>query len=126
MRVYVAGRTKDVGTVQRVQSMVRGVGHEITFNWTGVEGEIRDSWASDPTRAREISSLERDAVRDADMLVLVWHEHGGLGALIETGMALAQGKRVIVYGVPRESVFWYAPGVEMAPDAIALMAALGA
>lgn len=124
MRVYVAGRVKDIPAVQRAQAIVRGFGHEITFDWTGDNGEVRDDWSGAPERAREISSMERDAVRDADALVLVWHEHGGLGALIETGMALAQGKRIIVYGEPRESVFWYAPGVERAPNVLALGEAL--
>jgi nucleoside 2-deoxyribosyltransferase len=124
-KCYVAGRTKDVSAVQRVQAMVRGAGGEITFDWTGPDGEIRGDWSGVPDRARAIAATEREGVREADLLILVWHEHGGLGALLETGMAMAQGKRIIVYGAPRESVFWYLPKVEHAPDALALMRALG-
>jgi hypothetical protein len=121
MRVYVAGRRSDKSLVRGVQEILIAAGHEITFDWTGPNGERRDDWSDVPDRARELSTRERHAVRSADMLVLVGSEpHGGLGCFIETGMALALGIPVLVVGLVRESVFWYLPIVERLESIYAL------
>lgn len=117
MNIYVAGRTKDIENVRTVQAVVMAKGHHITFDWTDPEyGDIRSDWSNAIAAARSHASIEREAVRQSDCVILVWHEHGGLGALFETGMAMAYSKRVIVVGTPRESVFWYLQNVERVKD----------
>lgn len=116
MRVYVAGSTKGVSRVQVVMAEVRRGGHEITFDWTGAEGEIRDNqadWANDLRRATELSGLERDAVLTADALVLVAPPANvaGLGCWMEVGIALGRQIPVLLVDGPRESLFWYLPNV---------------
>jgi len=117
MRVYIASKGPDIDLCRGVQAMVLAAGHEITFDWTGPDGEFRDDWSEHPERARALSTRERDAVRSANVLVLCTTEPtGGLGCWIETGMALALNIPVIVLGPARESVFWYLPQVERVPD----------
>lgn len=41
MKVYVAGRTSQRARVRHMQWLLTERGHEITFDWTGAEGEIR-------------------------------------------------------------------------------------
>lgn len=118
MRIYVAGRTKNIDEVHLIQSVVLDQGHEITHDWTDVEGEgkgeIRDSWSDDPTRARQVATLDFLGVANADGVILCGYgcdeeNKGGLGCFIEVGIALASGVPVAVLGPARESVFWYSP-----------------
>lgn len=113
MRLYVAGSTKAIPDVRAVIEICRYGGHEITFDWTGEEGEIRSDWSANGERAAELATLERDAVNTADALVLVAPPEGvpGLGCWTEVGMALGRGIPVLLVGTPRESVFWYLPHV---------------
>jgi nucleoside 2-deoxyribosyltransferase len=122
-RVYVAGRTGDIENVRLAQQICREAKCEITFDWTGDDGEIRSSWEAAPDRAQTLSERERKAVEDSDLVVLVWAvtDNGGpVGALLEVGMAMALKKRVIVVGPARESVFWYLPEVERVENLDAL------
>jgi hypothetical protein len=188
VKVYVAGRTTDLDRVREVMNALREEGHEITFDWTGPDGEIRtdldpddlvvenyipsgvgpqtlgfedkagcrlthvptatmtvgtgrsllqahqaalqelrtqlkSGWRADPLRARALAQRELDAVVAADAVVLCWSE-GILGAAIETGMALALEKPLIVYGAMRDSVFWYLPRVAQADTVGAVLMGL--
>jgi len=125
--VYVAGRTRDIDNVRLAQGICRDAGCTITFDWTGEDGEIRESWEDAPDRAQTLSERERRAVADADLVVLVWavSENGGpVGALLEVGMAMALKKRIIIVGPARESVFWYLPEVARVENLDALKEAL--
>lgn len=115
MRVYVAGRVKNITEVNIIQNVVLERGHEITHDWTGVEGEVRDSWVDDPTKARQVATLDFLGTTQADGIILCGYGcdegEGGLGCFIEAGLAMASGVPMIVLGPMRESVFWYAPFV---------------
>jgi nucleoside 2-deoxyribosyltransferase len=109
-KVYVAGKMTAVKEVRKVQQMVSDRGGTITFDWTGPEGKIRRDWHGHPDQANRIAETERMAVEEADFVILCHHDHG-LGMYIETGMALAQHKEVLMYGRKNDSVFWYLPEV---------------
>jgi hypothetical protein len=118
MRIYVAGRTKNIEEVNLIQSAAIDHGHEITHDWTDVEGEgkgeIRSDWSSNPERARQVATLDFLGVTQAQGVILCGYgcdeeNKGGLGCFIEVGIALASGVPVIVLGPARESVFWYSP-----------------
>lgn len=113
MRVYVAGSTKGISRVQHVMAECQRGGHEITFDWTGAEGEIRADWSSDIGRANELATVERDAVLSADALVLVAppKDVAGLGCWTEVGIAIGRPIPVVLVDDPRESVFWYLPNI---------------
>lgn len=115
MRVYVAGRVAWIDDVRHAQALAVAAGHEITFDWTGAEGETRHDWTSAVALARHIGEREKGAVLTADAVILIGQGceegGGGLGCFIEVGMALAADVDVFVVGPCRESVFWYQPNV---------------
>ncbi len=118
MKIYVAGRTKNIEEVNLIQSAAIDHGHEITHDWTDVDGEgkgeIRSDWSDDPKRARQVATLDFLGVTQAQGIILCGYgcdeeTKGGLGCFIEVGIALASGVPMIVLGPVRESVFWYSP-----------------
>lgn len=114
MRIYVAGRTKNIDEVHTIQEVVMERGHQITHDWTDPSvGEVRDDWVGDPVRAREVATLDFLGVTQADGIILCGYGcgegEGGLGCFIEAGLALASGVPMVVLGPMRESVFWYSP-----------------
>lgn len=128
MKVYVAGRVSELDRVQRVQRLVRSAGHTISFDWTQW-GSLDADHTADPRKRYILARKERDGVADADFLILCWNDHeerSMLGALLETGMAMGAGKRVILLGCDRESVFWSIGGVFRVDDEAALARLIGA
>jgi hypothetical protein len=112
MRVYVAGSTREVERVNHVQALVLAAGWAITFDWTGPEGEIRDSgWDAAAEKGALISSREIEACKTAD-LTIVLCPPAGLGCWIEMGASLAAGGEVWVVDPVRDSVFWQHPQVQ--------------
>lgn len=118
MKLYIAGRTKNIKEVNIIQSVVLEHGHGITHDWTDVDGEgkgeIRSDWSTDPKRARQVATLDFLGVVNADGVILCGYgcdeeNKGGLGCFIEVGIALSSGVPIIVLGPARESVFWYSP-----------------
>ena len=114
MRIYVAGSTRDVERVKGVQDAVRAFGHEITFDWTGAEGQIRTdgSWDIASEAGAQIAQREIAACVRADLTILLFPpQGGGLGCWIEMGATLAYGGEVWVVEPGRDSVFWQHPSV---------------
>lgn len=110
--VYVAGSTRDVERVRGVQDAVRAFGHEISFDWTGAEGEIRTdgSWDTAPATGARIAQQEIDACVTTDLTIVLFPPTGGgLGCWIEMGATLASGGTVWVLEPARDSVFWQHP-----------------
>lgn len=109
-KVYVAGSTKEIPRVKKVQDFVRGKGWNITFDWTGAAGEIKTErpWV----KGAEISTNEIRACQDADLtIVLCPVVSTGLGCWIELGATLASDKKVWIVEPQKDSVFWEHPDV---------------
>ena len=115
MKVYVAGSTKEVPRVQRVQQAVRDASLEIAFDWTGAEGMIRTQdqpWDEVHDHGVRISCREIEACFTAGLTIVLCPPLGqGLGCWIELGAALAGYGLVWVVKPPRDSVFWHHPKV---------------
>jgi hypothetical protein len=110
--VYVAGSTSDIERVRRAQRICVDVGWAVSFDWTGVEGEIRHDWSAESELATRHAKRELLAISKSDVLVLCVPESPhGLGCFIETGMAMMIGIDIVLVGPIRESVFWYLPGI---------------
>lgn len=93
--VYAAGSTRDVERVKGVQDAVRARGHEVTFDWTGAEGEIRTDGSRDsaPGAGAKIASCEINVCVMANLTILLFPPSGGgLGCWIEMGATLAAGE----------------------------------
>lgn len=133
LRVYVAGSTRDTGRINDVQRWCRDLGWDITFDWTGPEGEIRNprggadfqnaagGWAEAPEKGAEISMREIEACRSADLSIVLFPPGGGgLGCWVEMGATLAAGGQVWIVAPERDSVFWMHPNVTVFKDMAAL------
>ena len=110
MKVYVAGKNPE-----RAQAFMRRLsyqGHTITYDWTSL-GKI--DYEADPRRSGTWAADMASGVRRADATVLLW-EDNQLGAILETGMAIALRQHVIVVAPERVSIFWHLPNVRRAPD----------
>lgn len=124
--IYVAGSRHDIHRVRRVQASLIEIGCAITYDWT-----IRcEHWAGQDRAlpiplACQTAEEERIGVNNADALVLVWNdEHQGVGRIIETGMAMAAKKPIIVLGEPYPVVFWHLPEVQIVQDRTSLLEAV--
>lgn len=69
-------------------------------------------WAADPDTACELADREVEAVKSCDACVIVWAPDI-LGAAMEGGSAIFDGKRTYVYRPGRDSVFWYRRNVRV-------------
>lgn len=95
--------------------------------------EVTSRWLTDPTPDltdeawRKLAQKDVDDVRKADTLVLFAEDDrdGGGGRHVEYGIALGNGKRLIVVGNP-ENLFQRLPEVESLPDWAAAFTALTA
>jgi len=108
MKCYVAGSTKDIHHVNYVQRAAIEAGHTITFDWTGPDGVIRESWYGHEAQGQEHSRKEVNAAR-CELFILVTPQHaGGVGCFVEFGIALGHGALCYVFPFNnRDSVFFY-------------------
>ena len=81
----------------------------ITYDWTA-HGSV---WKDGADRIRKVAQAEMQGVLDADYVVVLLP--GGRGTHTELGMALADGKPVILYGTdddfsgPKTCAFYHHP-----------------
>lgn len=124
MKIYLASayQTRDV---------IRGYAAELSFidmkctsSWLNEEHKISAGTVGAATdledaQVRQHVMNDYNDVSDSDVLVLftesVTGEKGGGGRHVETGFALAKGKKVIVIGEP-ENVFHRGPQVTIVPN----------
>lgn len=87
MKIYVAGNNLE--RARKVMDTLVDKGHTITFDWVA---DIENN--SNPA---EKVIIEREAVKEADVLVLLWAMDQE-SARYETGMAMGLHKPIIVSG----------------------------
>ena len=114
LRFYIATRLERAEEHRRLAEMLRGIGWELTYDWT-VHGSVQ---REGPERIAEVAAAEMRGVRDADVVVVLLP--GGRGTHAELGMALAWAKVVVIVADPedgfvgqdeRTCAFYHAPGV---------------
>jgi nucleoside 2-deoxyribosyltransferase len=110
-RFYLATRKDREDQANTISEALNAHGWQRTFVWTAQEGAGTDQYAL-------VAQQELDAVRDADVLIVLLP--GGYGTHVEIGAALALGKPVILHAPNRETlnqpypcVFHYHPGVKL-------------
>ncbi|MGV3489204.1 MAG: nucleoside 2-deoxyribosyltransferase [Tuberibacillus sp.] len=112
MKFYVASSFRNVEAVRFVSERLKGAGHIQTYDWTKNEG------ISSIEELREIGMSERQAVSDADVVIVLFP--AGKGSHVELGLALGLGKKVYLYS-PNEDIhrmentttFYYLPEVQI-------------
>ena len=111
MKIYFASASANWPEVRKWMNLARVRGHEITFDWTTmVEQHGRgEPLSTKHAILKEAAHKDRAGVYDCDVLINLW-TNDQCGALLETGMAIAHGKWVLIAANSmldiRYSVFW--------------------
>ncbi len=111
-KVYVGGSTKEIGRVQDMQRWAVTCDFELSFDWTGPEGDIW-SWENGAqslsSNRRALATREIEAVINSQLVIILAPPPGrGLGCWVEAGAALGAGIDLWVVS-QRDSVFWQHP-----------------
>ena len=125
-RFYLATRKDRAGEADAISAALKTHGWERTLTWTSQDGQR-------PAQHAKVAQDELEAVRNADVLIVMLP--AGRGTHIETGIALAMEKLVIIHAPSREILddpypcpFHYLPGVKIliseSLDADAILASL--
>lgn len=89
MKFYVASSFKNKDRVRYVSEQLRNKGYIHTYDWTANER------ASSLKGLQEIGQKEKEAVMEADVLIVILP--AGKGSHIEYGIALGLGKTIVLY-----------------------------
>jgi nucleoside 2-deoxyribosyltransferase len=127
-RFYLATKKDRVAEANAISAVLKTHGWERTLTWTSQDDQGPDHLA-------KVAQDELEAVRNADVLIVMLP--AGRGTHIETGIALAMEKLVIIHAPSREKLddpypcpFHYLPGVKIiiseSLDADAILACLPA
>lgn len=115
-RFYVASSFRNIDNVRYIAQTLESRGYVNTYDWTQ-NVSSRDAGAVTLGDLRSIGQHERDAVVSADVVVILLP--GGRGAHVELGMAIAQGRRIILHStdevianIETTSTFYHLPEVE--------------
>lgn len=115
MKFYVAGKWEDRDSVKEIMNYLEQQGHTITCDWTRHE-------YSDNKSMERYALDDMQGVLDADVFVgLFVKDLNYKGALVELGMAMASGKKVIIVGNAISScIFIKHPDIVLLPDEVQL------
>lgn len=119
MKVYLAARYSRNEEMRAVRDALESFGHCVTSRWVDCRaGKYLTSFTpehlnNDPEYCSTLALHDLEDLTAADAVISFTDEQGGGkgGRHVEFGVALAQGKRVILVG-PRENVFHTLPKVE--------------
>jgi hypothetical protein len=111
MKFYIASSFKNIDAVRYVSEKLKSMGFIHTYDWT------QNERASTFAQLKEIGQREKEAVMEADFLIVLLP--AGKGSHIEFGIALGQGKKIYLYS-PNDDVnnfettstFYHLPEVE--------------
>jgi nucleoside 2-deoxyribosyltransferase len=100
VRYYIATRLENHQQHNEVRDHLLSLGHRITYDWT-----------------KQVALFERRGVEEADYVVVLLP--GGRGTHVELGIALATGKRVVIWSadsrvaeaVPETCAFYHDPSI---------------
>ncbi|MFG6117233.1 group-specific protein [Halobacillus sp. MO56] len=116
-KFYVASSFKNIDTVRYVSNHLIEQGYIQTYDWT------KNERASSFKDLKEIGTLEKEAVQEADFVIILLP--AGKGSHIELGMALALGKRIFLHSPNDEvnqfettSTFYHLPEVNTSNGSI--------
>ena len=111
-RFYIATRKDRESLANAISQKFEAHGWRRTFVWTAQDG------SSSADQYRIVAQSELNAIRDADVLIVLLP--GGYGTHVEIGAALVLGKPVIIHSPDHETlntpyacVFHYHPGVKL-------------
>jgi hypothetical protein len=118
MKLFIASHSQEIAS--QVMDRLHTLGHSVTARWITADTKFGHGLSAYTDQERRTLTLwdEEDVRAAADGLVLIAEKDGRFvpgGKHVETGMALALGRRVFVIG-RRENIFHWHPLVEVFPD----------
>ena len=115
-RFYVASSFRNIVNVRYIAQTLENMGYVNTYDWTENASAL-DGSSVTIGDLRSIGQQERDAVIGADLVVVLLP--GGTGTHVELGIAIAQGRRIILHSPAAviddpgtTSTFYHLPEVE--------------
>lgn len=115
-RFYVASSFRNIVNVRYVAQTLESRGYVNTYDWTQ-NASARDAGTVTLGDLRSTGQQERDAVIGADVVVILLP--GGKGTHVELGIAIAQGRRIILHSpdeiinnLETTSTFYHLPELE--------------
>ncbi|HDX9644233.1 TPA: nucleoside 2-deoxyribosyltransferase [Bacillus cereus] len=107
MNFYIASGFQNKHLVHSVANELKHAGWHHTYDWT------KNERAANEEQLREIGQAERNAVKAADVFLLILD--GGNGSHTEFGMAIALEKTIYVYhaGNPLQTTFYHLPEINI-------------
>ncbi|MEV5108240.1 nucleoside 2-deoxyribosyltransferase [Bacillus nitratireducens] len=107
MKFYIASGFQNKHIVRFVSSQLKEAGWYHTYDWTQNERAVNQE------QLRGIGQAEKNAIKEADVFLLILD--GGNGSHTELGMAIALEKKVYMYheGNPLQTTFYHLPEVNI-------------
>ena len=107
MKLYVAGKWEDRERVSDIMRILRGIGFEITCDWT-------DHKYEDEAYPQQYCADDVQGVKDADLYIGIFVDsYIYRGALVEMGIALGVGIPVWLLGTKQDDcIFSHHPSVK--------------
>ncbi|HDR7791980.1 TPA: nucleoside 2-deoxyribosyltransferase [Bacillus luti] len=107
MNFYIASGFKNKHLVRSIANELNETGWNHTYDWT------RNERAVNQEQLREIGQAEKNAIKEADVFLLILD--GGNGSHTEFGMAIALEKKIYMYhkGNPLQTTFYHLPEVNV-------------
>ena len=97
VKIYVAGKWEDRERCSEIMRVLRGVGYEITCDWT-------DHKYSDNAYPTQYCQDDLAGVKNADLYLGIFvADYNYRGALVEMGIALGSGIPVWLFGDKQDS-----------------------
>jgi hypothetical protein len=88
--IYVAGKLQESHYVRHVMTILEGLGHTISYDWTTLQFEHNHA---------RCAINELNGIKECDYLIaMVYRKLNYRGVLVEIGAALALDKPVYIFG----------------------------
>ncbi|EJR66118.1 hypothetical protein IIO_00734 [Bacillus cereus VD115] len=107
MKFYIASGFQNKHIVRFVAGQLKEAGWHHTYDWTKNERAVNQE------QLREIGEAEKNAIKEADVFLLILD--GGNGSHTEFGMAIALEKKIYMYheGNSLQTTFYHLPEVHI-------------
>lgn len=115
MKFYIASKLENAAQVSKLVDTLESWGWRCTYKWHG-HGSVRGQGEK---RLKEVAAEEYAGVVRADLVIVLLP--GGRGTHSELGIALGQGKKVVIYSQDPQHfdqaseetcAFYWVPGAE--------------
>lgn len=112
MKFYIAGRTSQIKTIQKMVATLTDLGHEITYDWTRTEDpDLKRPYNEHLEKVSFFAEKDINGAKNAEIFIIIG-DASGTGMYVELGVALASGAKVYAIGEYNDvTIFHFHPQV---------------